>query len=201
MIRKLTIIPFLLLLFKTGLPQYNWKQVKQADGITVYQSDVTNSKYGAVKLECTLPGTYLQLMNILQDVENSSDWVYNSISNRILKKYSSSDYIYYTETHLPWPMQNRDVIIHMRFNMDSLPALLIITGTSEAGYVPEKPGKVRVEQYFAEWRVTMLTPQSMRVQYIVRVDPGGSLPAWASNMFITKGPFETFKNLAAKLSK
>jgi hypothetical protein len=35
--------------------------------------------------------------------------------------------------------------------------------------------------------------------YEVEVDPGGSIPGWIANMFVAKGPFETFGNLGKKL--
>ena len=35
--------------------------------------------------------------------------------------------------------------------------------------------------------------------YILELDPGGSLPGWVANMFAEKGPFGTFSNLAKQL--
>jgi hypothetical protein len=39
------------------------------------------------------------------------------------------------------------------------------------------------------------------VQYELRVDPAGSLPAWLVNMLSSKGPYESFLNLKTQLLK
>jgi hypothetical protein len=127
--------------------------------------------------------------------------VYNSKYNYVLKKNSPFDFIYYTETNFPWPMSNRDAVIHLRIQTDSLPKFLIISGISELNLVPELSGKVRVVHYFANWKVTMPTPQTICINYILEADPGGSIPSWLANIFIDKGPYETFRNLSQMLVK
>jgi hypothetical protein len=47
----------------------------------------------------------------------------------------------------------------------------------------------------------MPAPQTIHINYEVEVDPGGSIPGWIANMFVDKGPFETFSNLAKKLKE
>jgi hypothetical protein len=37
------------------------------------------------------------------------------------------------------------------------------------------------------------------IVYFLEMDPGGSVPAWITNMFVAKGPYETFSNLAEVL--
>lgn len=184
-----------------SIGQYNWKLNKDQDGIKVYSSELKGIKFKAVKVECTLAGNFEKLFSIIADVSHNSEWVYNSRTNMVLKKYSPLDFIYYTETHIPWPLSNRDAIIHMRIYTDSLPKYLTITGTGEPTFIPERPGKVRVPHYLAYWRVTMPTSKTIRIVYTVEVDPGGSVSSWISNMFVEKGPFETFKKLAEKLAK
>ena len=182
-----------------GFSQYTWKQVKDKDGIKVFTSDLANSKFKAIKVECTLNGTYTKLVHELTNVEHLSDWVYNCKKTQMIKKISDYDFIYYSETHLPWPLSNRDVTLHFRVKTDSVPKFLTITGTNENGVYPEIPAKVRVPHYKATWKVTMPTPGTIHVVYIVEVDPGGSIPAWLSNMFADKGPYETFVNLGKRM--
>lgn len=184
-----------------GAGQYQWKLQRQSDGIKIYVSDVLGSGYKAVKAECTFPGTYAELIAILTNVPGHTQWIYNAKTNYLLKQNNPLDLIYYTETHLPWPASNRDAVIHLRIRTDSLPRFLNITGTGLPKYIPEKSGKVRVPHYKASWRVSMPSPGKLHIVYVLEVDPGGSLPAWISNMFVEKGPFETFKKLGGMLGR
>jgi len=181
--------------------QYKWSLERNQNGIRVYSADVPNSAYKAVKVECTLTGNYTKLISILTNVSQFSNWVYHSKNCKLLQKKSQLDFVYYTETQLPWPMSNRDAVIHMRFNTDSLPKFMTITGSGESGWVAPKSGFERVSHYKAKWKVSMPTTQTLRIHYEVEVDPGGSVPAWIANMSIDKGPFETFSNLAKKLKE
>lgn len=183
------------------LAQYNWELEKEKDGISVYLSDVPGSAYKAVKVECTLTGTYAKLVALLTNVSQFNKWIYNTKTSRILKENTPLDFIYYSETHMPWPLSNRDAIIHMRIKTDSLPRFLIINGTGEPDLFPEIFGMVRVTQYKASWKVTMPTPKTIQISYILELDPGGNIPAWIANSFADKGPLGTFSNLAEKLKK
>jgi hypothetical protein len=181
--------------------QYNWKLSKEKDGIRVYQSETKNSSYKSIKVECTLAGSYDKLMAVLNNVGGLKDWVYSSKSSYIIKRISAGEFYYYTETHLPWPVSNRDAIVHLAMDKDSLNRFLKVTATGVPAYQPEKSGKVRVTKLNLSWYVTMPTSNTIHIIYTFEAEPGGSLPAWIANLFADKGPFETFKKLAEILKQ
>jgi hypothetical protein len=47
----------------------------------------------------------------------------------------------------------------------------------------------------ANWVVTPIGDNKLAIEYVAMADPGGSIPAWITNSFSTKGPFETFRKL------
>jgi hypothetical protein len=198
---KMIFVLIIMLLPGISLGQRNWKQERNEGGIKVYSSDVPNSFFKAIKVEAGFTGTYAKLIAVLSDVSQFSQWIYHSKTSRILQKISPNDFMYYTETVLPWPMSNRDAVIHLQFNTDSLPKFMTITGTGEPKKIPKTPGLVRVSYYSARWKVTMPAAQTLRINYELELDPGGSIPGWMANMFAGKGPFETFSNLAKKLKE
>jgi START domain len=184
-----------------GYSQYNWKLSKDKDGIKVYQSEKENSDFKSIKVECVLQGTYAKLIAALTDVSRQKEWVYKSKLSYMLKKNSPYDFYYYTETSIPWPMSNRDAVVHMIIAQDSLHRFLKITATGVPGYIPEKSAKVRVPKLLITWYVTMPSSTSISIVYTFETAPGGSIPAWLVNMFADKGPYETFKKLSEILKK
>ena len=179
----------------TSFGQYKWKLTKEKDGISIYQSQVKNSDYKSIKVECTFQGTYDRLLAVLNDVNNHQNWVYKNKNAFLIKRISPGEFYYYSETSLPWPMSNRDAIVHLKITKDSLNRFVKITAIGEPGYIPEKTGKVRVPQFGAQWDVTMPTAKTIHIVYTFEADPGGCVPAWVVNSFADKGPFESFKKL------
>ncbi len=198
---RLFLIPLLCLLLIPSSAQYNWKLEKQKDGISVYLSDVQGSSFKAVKVECTLTGTYAKLISLLTNVSQFSKWIYNNKSSNLLKQNTPLDFIYYSETHMPWPLSNRDAVIHLQIKTDSLPRFLSITGNGEPDLFPRMISRVRVPHYKANWKVTMPTAKTIQISYLLEIDPGGSIPAWIANSFADKGPYGTFSNIAEQLKK
>ena len=189
------LLPFL------SFSQYNWTLEKNKDGIELYTSPSPHSKYKAVRVECTFQGTYDKLVSILSKVEDFEDWIYKNKRSNLIKKNNSYDFIYYSETSMPFPLDNRDVILHMTIKTDSLPKFLVINGRNVEGVLPEVPFMVRVPHYTASWKVTMPSANQIHISYILDLNPGGSIPSSIANMFIDKGPYETFRNLEEELKR
>ena len=197
--RRIFFIVFLSLVADTGFSQYKWKQEKDKNGIKVFTSAVNNSDFKAIKVECTLKGSYPKLIAVLTNVTQFSNWIFNTKSSRLVSRTNPLDFVYYSEIRMPIPFSNRDVVINLQIKTDNLPNYLFITGKSKSGLVPEVPGKVRVNHYMANWKVSMPAANTIHISYIVEMDPGGNIPAWVANMFSGKGPFETFSKLAKLL--
>jgi len=195
-------VTLLFITFTTScFAQFNWKLAKDKDGIKVYMSESPNSNYKAIKVDCTLPGNYAKLVSIITNVSHHCDWMYNNKHSHIVQYYNPSDFVYYAETKAPWPFSNRDVVIRMRIQTDSLPGRLSINCIGEPDLLPEIMGKVRVPYYKADWIVTMPSPDKVHISYIMQCDPGGSVPSWIMNMFADKGPYGTFSKLSQQLQR
>ena len=200
-IQRIVFIIFLSGVFFNSFCQYKWKLTKDKDGIRVFESETPRSNFKSIKVECTLAGTYDKLISVLSNVEHHKDWVYNNKTAYIIKRITPYDFYYYTETSIPWPMSNRDDVVHLKIMRDSLPRFLRITANGESNIIPEKSGKVRVVYTSITWYVTMPTPRSVSIVYTFQADPGGNLPAWLVNSFADKGPYESFKKLAEIMKK
>jgi hypothetical protein len=68
-------------------------------------------------------------------------------------------------------------------------------------YVPEKKDIVRVKHSEGKWIITPESNGYLRVEYTLRTDPGGDIPAWLFNMFVTRGPLESFEKLQQQIKK
>jgi len=197
----LTLVLSLCLFGFTALSQYKWKLSKDKDGIKVFLAENPKSRYKSIKVECTLPGNYDKLISILTNVDHLKDWVYNTKTSYLIKKITPYDLYYYMETSIPWPMTNRDAVVHLRITKDTLQRFVRVSAISDPLLIPEREDKIRIPRSNVSWHVTMPTKNTISIIYVFEADPGGNLPGWVVNSFADKGPYESFKKLGEILKK
>ena len=185
----------------SGRSQDNWKLKTDKDGINIFTRTFPDSKFKAIKVEVELDATLSQMVAVVLDVNTGAQWVYSTKSSVLLKQVSPSQLYYYSEVSIPWPAANRDFIAELRAVQDSHSRVVTIYGPVFPDYLPEKKDIVRVRRSEGKWVISPLGSRRIKVEYTLRVDPGGDLPAWLVNMFVTKGPYESFKKLKEQLQK
>jgi hypothetical protein len=157
----------------------NWELKKNTDGVKIYTREVENSKIKAIKVECALDATLTQLTSVLIDIKNGEDWLYHVSTSYVIKQVSPQELYYYSLVEMPWPISNRDFIAHLKVTQDPATKTVSIDAPCLADMVPAKP----------------------KIVYVLHADPGGSLPAWLINLFVTEGPSQSFKKLKVVLQK
>lgn len=180
--------------------QNDWHLKKDEDDIKVYTKNVECSNFKSIKVECNINARLSQLIAFLLDVSKQHDWVYGNKTSQLLRTVGANEIIFYSEVDLPWPCTNRDYISHIVINQLS-PSYVTIDAHTEPDLLPRKDGKVRVVKSNAHWDITSLSSSVQKIIYTVEFDPAGSVPAWLVNMFLTKGPLQTFQRLRACLVK
>jgi len=198
---RIFLLFFSCLIISKAFSQSNWKLTKNKDGIQVYQRDAKNSNFKNIKVECTLEGNFDKLIAIINNVSHYKDWVYNNKATSLLKRVNGYEFYYYTETFLPWPLDNRDAVMHTKITKDSGNRVLRINSVAVPNYIAQKGGKVRISHSDINWNVTKISSNNIRIVYTFETDPGGNVPSWLVNSFADKGPFESFKKLGELLKQ
>ena len=168
---------------------------KDKDGIQVYNSKTTESKFKVVRVTCMINAGISQLAAVLLTPVRQPEWVIATKSSTLLKTLGPSRIYYYTEINLPWPVSNRDMVAEMSITQNQVTKNLTIRANNIDHILPEKEGKVRIPFSQAIWEVTPIAIDKIKIDYTIRLDPGGEVPAWLVNLFTINGPFETFQKL------
>jgi len=192
----------ILLLFTAyAAAQTEWELKEDKEGIRVYTKKVDNSPLKAVKTVCTVNTSLSTLTAVLLDINSSADWVYETKRITLLKQISPAELIYYSEINIPWPVLNRDFIVLLKVTQDEKTKAVTVMGYNKPDYLPENKNIVRIQQSYSKWLITPLQNGQVKIEYVLQVDPAGSVPAWMINLFATKGPFETFRKLREQVKK
>lgn len=197
---------FLIILFLTAkvvpvLAQNNWALEVEKEGIKIYTGVFPNSRVKAVKAQCRVKATTSQVVALLMDVESAKDWVYHTKSCSLIKRVSPAELYYHSEISLPWPLQNRDFVAHLKVSQNAVTKVVTIDGPAVKGYVAEKKGVVRIQDSKGKWVISPAGAEDVNIEYTIHVDPGGTLPPWLVNMFASEGPLKIIKNLKIQVQK
>jgi len=168
---------------------------KDQDSIKVYTCHNDTSRFKSIVAEFNLHASLEQLSQFILDVPNYTQWQYNTIAAKMIKKISASEQIYHTVIEAPWPVTNRDMVVHLKSETDQSTHGIIITTESQAGILPRRVGVVRVPSSYGKWIVTKRSKNRLQIKYTMQIDPGGSVPVWLVNWVCAEAPYRSFKNL------
>jgi hypothetical protein len=172
---------------------------KDKDGVRVFACDAENTKIKSLKTVLEVKATVPQVIAMVLDVNNYNNWQYNTIHAHIIKKISETELIYYTEVVAPWPVSNRDLVVHLKIARDSTTGNTIISANSIPDFIPEKEGIVRVPLSKSQWTVKSTDEASLSIEFVMLINPGGSVPAWMINMVAAEAPYESFRDFKKKI--
>lgn len=184
-----------------AFPQDGWKRVAARDGIKVYSKTVPDSKIKAMKAECVLDARVGEVIALLLDVNAAEQWVCHTKSCKLIKRISDTELFYHTEVSLPWPLDNRDFVTHLKVIKGTRSDEVTVEAPAIPGMVPARDGVVRVSHSINRWVIRTLPNGKTWIEYTLQVDPGGHIPAHVVNMFACRAPIETFQNMRKVLKE
>lgn len=192
------------LLFFASLPFGNvfatqWNLAKEKDGIKIFTAKLPDQAFKAVRVECLIAARPEQLLALLLDINNNHEWVYKTKSSRRLKTISPTELIYYAQMESPWPFSNRDIIAHLKVSRQS-DKVIIIDSKAKPDYIPQEEDVVRIQSSKAQWTLTSLQENMIKVEYVIQFDPGGNIPPWLINLFVSDGPMISFLKMKERVN-
>lgn len=193
--RLLLVIIAIFILSPVVKAQDNWELRRDEDGIKIYSRRPNGGKLVELRLITQYNATPQQLINTMLDIGNYSNWIYGNKKASVIKKPNDHDIIYYTQAHLPWPIQDRDLVTELTIIPQTATAPMMIQAKSIQGVLPPQPHYIRVPYSLAIWRVMPDGNDKINVDYTFSLDPGGSIPNWLVNMTIASGPYKSFVKL------
>lgn len=172
----------------------DWKLVKETTEIKVYTRSTSSSDFKEIRIKANFIGEIDSFLNKLNTPQSYTQWVYKCTEGKVLEKVNTEEFYYYTVSNMPYPVQDRDMVVRCKQWKDGDG---VIHSSSEAtpNFIPKKKNLVRIPYFKSEWKITPLPNRKIMVDYTALTNPGGSLPAWIVNLAITTGPLKTMEQL------
>lgn len=176
-----------------------WVLKKEKSGMKIYYRKT--SDVHELKLATTLNASLSGVAQILDEVQYFPKWGYKISETRLVKRISPTEMIYYARVDFPWPLSDRDLVLHTKLHQDPEHRTITSTSVAESGHVPEYKGVVRMHKANTKWTVRPGSGNNLQLEYYLYSDPGGSLPDWVVNLALDMGPRETINRMRETLKE
>lgn len=185
--------------FFTPKPAADWIFKHEKSGVKVYYKDEGSGVYD-LKLVTTVEASMHSIAALLVDVESYPNWVYKTSEAWRVRTDSDTDMHYYINSDFPWPLDDRDVVVHSRISRDEKTGILTSSSKAVEGLIETRKNRIRMTTTDINWTFTPKEGGKTLIEYTLRSNPGGLLPDWLVNMAIDFGPVETMKKFKTEVA-
>jgi len=179
----------------------DWQLAAEEDGITVYTREVKSSPIKQFKASTKVAASLGSVLAVMLDSEACPEWVYRCEDAKVLQRNKFGDTYVYRTINLPWPVSDRDIVMHKIVTQDPDSKVITIKNTSAPDFIP-RTKHVRIEVSESEYR---LAPQgdgsAVQLTWKQLSDPAGFIPKALVNSMIVTSPLSTLKNLREMVKK
>lgn len=176
--------------------QEDWVLSSDGNDIKTYYRESAESDIKELKIITSIEAPAILVFELLNDIDLYDDWVYRTSEAKLVQHYNKRSLQYYAVVDFPWPFDDREMYIKSSYTIS--PDQKSISTNSMA--VPRKDiesreDHVRITDMVLGWDLEEDEQGVTHVTYVLRSDPGGSIPAWMVNLALEAGPKQTMTNL------
>ena len=174
-----------------------WRYSKTVDDVKVFTRKTNRTDIKEIRAEGVFKAPIRDVINIMTDFENASDWSYKTRSSSLLEHPKDSVWIAHYIVSTPWPLADRDLINKTTLiKLDSGGYKLLAESVSD--YLPVQDKLVRMKIADGFWQFKSISKSETYAIYEYVADPEG-IPSWMVNLMADEAPVVTFKNIRKEL--
>lgn len=174
-----------------------WEQVRERDGITVYQREVPGWSIKEVRATGNVAASMQDLLEFISDVKYYSKInEIVSVAGVVQQNDPEKDY-YFIVLDIPWPTTDRSAIYSRQVSVDKEKQRITISdkADSELDITPAMEGTVRIVRSMQEWKLQKVDDCTTKVSLTSLTDPSGPIPAFLINSMSVDAPMQSIANL------
>ena len=170
----------------------NWKKVWIKGDITIYKKEIAEHDFPVFRGQGTFRANIRDIATEIIDSTKHMEWMYHCIESRLLKKISLSEAVFYNRVEAPFPISDRDVVVHATVKMNrSGHEILIEFQAVKSTLQPIIDGVIRIPKLDGFYRLIALGPNKTQVIYQVEADIAGYIPKLLAELVAKRLPAYT----------
>ncbi len=173
----------------------DWKLMKETEQYSIYARKLHSSKFKEIKVKGRIQSSLSALVMALEDIDYQKQWVLRTLDAYEIEQLGVGKYHFYLSTDMPFPVSDRDLVCYYERTQD--PDTKVVTTKSYATpeLIPKQKNLVRIPSFDSYYILSPDDEGWLDMEYFLRIDPGGALPAWVVNLAATTGPNSTMRAL------
>lgn len=178
-----------------------WELVKQKDGIKIFVTQLPDEHLK------TFRGVTLMSLDdfsaigpIMDDYDFVASWLHMVSEIDGIARTSEDDKLIRLVTRLPWPVSDRDVVLHVGMVQNAKNYAVRIPFHEVTGILAKQKNYVRIPEMRGFFLFEPLQPGKIRMTLQTIVDPAGHIPDWLANMIMMDIPFYSLKQLKSVIN-
>ncbi len=140
------------------------------------------------------------IIAVLSDPPNNKNWMYKNKDARVIQDDQGKNY-YYIQISGIWPTADRDTVLNVTATQDPASKTIILKSRSGPTFFPEQEGFVRMPSVESSFELRPMSPEHTQVTFFGHGDPGGSIPKWLANLYVTNIPEVSLTNLHEQVKR
>ena len=180
-----------------------WERVDVTEGITTYRREIPGTNIVAFRGEAEIEDSVYRVATVIEDVKSEIEWMADLAESYEIAKKMETERWEYNRTSTPWPLQDRDFVVHTLISVDRGPNPIITIKMKSVEH-PDKPkvkGVVRGDVVDSTTIIKSLGPKKTWFACEILADPKGAIPTWVVNFFQKGWPLDTIRGLRRQLKK
>ena len=200
-LRAWVLLSFTCLYVLTGVSQSEvkdgrgWKLIKEEKLFSIFGRKLDDAKFKEIKVKGRIQSSITAIVAALEDIEYQKEWVLRTIDAYEVEKLGTGQYYFYLSTDMPFPIQNRDLVVYYERIQDPHTKIVTTKSKSTPDRVKLKKGFIRIPTFDSYYIIKPMSEGWLSMEYYLNIDPGGSLPPWVVNLAATTGPKSTMRAL------
>jgi hypothetical protein len=202
---KLCLIPTITLLISTALfsadfaglyDDGGWKFIKEKNEFKIYSRQMPGSNIMGFKVEGHINTPLIDLMATLRNVGYSTQWQPDLLKKISIEDRGPTEAITYSRVDMPWPLDDRDYVLHNKLSIDKKRNMLFVMSKSatHSSYA-SKNDAIRANIGYSNIGFKPITKNRTYVEWTLFGDPRGNIPSWVVNFYQQSFPVSFFKTL------
>ena len=179
-----------------------WEKVSHEDGVLVHQKEQPGSDLPAFRGRGVVKAGILEILAVLDDGDRAKEWMHRCVESVVVERSSDFERVTYNKTDAPWPVSDRDVVVRskMTLNPKTKTVLIRFRAIKHKKY-PASEDTVRMTELSGHFKLKVINEKKTIVEYMVKANPGGSIPTWLVSEVSEDIPLDTIRGLRRQVGK